>query len=638
MLPPMSEAGEGPGRRVVDGRFELEARLGGGGMGMVWRARDLVLHRMVAVKEVRPPDRDLAEYDPHGARTLRERVLREARALARIDHPNVVTIHHIVDGGEGTYPWIVMELVTGGSLADRLAQGPMPPVEAARIGRGVLAALTAAHEADIQHRDVKPANVLLRSDGRPVLTDFGIAAIRETTSLTATGSIIGTPDFMAPERISGHEGGSASDLWSLAMMLYAAVEGQHPLRRGNTLATLAAVLNEDVPPPVRAGALGDVLMSVLVRDPAARPSSAVLDRMLAGIESAQTGPATLVWPQPASYPPSPPSADFPSLNQPSAGSPPLNPPSQGSSSLNQSSAGSHSPGPQSTGSLPSAAPPVGSAPSYPGAFGAPTAPFGGAAAPGSATAPTGFGPPPVHPGPGPAMPQPNTAPVRKRRENRPALGLLVGVTASSLAGAGALVWWLLPLGSDSGGSGGTAHPGPSSVASAPASTGSPSAAPAARQSKGSATTSLLTPEGIRTAIAAIEQDTGRDRFGDFTAYDDFVSVEVMVKGSDSAYDTYTYRAGQGVEKGIIKGSLSGGDQPFRLDGFNWDKLPALFEEAGKKLNVDNPNARYVVVRQPNDTFDTPLGMAVYLSNEYSQAGYLEATPKGKVTRVMPAED
>ncbi|MEU0414463.1 protein kinase [Streptomyces griseorubiginosus] len=604
----MSEAGEGPGRRVVDGRFELEARLGGGGMGMVWRARDLVLHRMVAVKEVRPPDRDLAEYDPHGARTLRERVLREARALARIDHPNVVTIHHIVDGGEGTYPWIVMELVTGGSLADRLAQGPMPPAEAARIGRGVLAALTAAHEADIQHRDVKPANVLLRSDGRPVLTDFGIAAIRETTSLTATGSIIGTPDFMAPERISGHEGGSASDLWSLAMMLYAAVEGRHPLRRGNTLATLAAVLNEDVPPPVRAGALGDVLMSVLVRDPAARPSSAVLDRMLAGIESGQAGPATAVWPQPAPYPPNPPST------------------------------GSHALTPQSAGSPPPTSPPVGSAPSYPGAFGAPTAPIGGAAAPGSATTPTGFGPPPVHPGPGPAMPQPTTAPVRAGRENRPALGLLLGVTATSLAGAGALVWWLLPLGSHSGGSGATANPGPSSVASAPVSTGSPSAAPAARQSKGSTGTSLLTPEGIRTAVAAIEQDTGRDRFGDFTAYDDFVSVEVMVKGSDSKYDTYTYRAGQGVEKGIIKGTLSGGDQPFRLDGFNWDKLPALFEEAEKKLNVDNPDTRYVVVRQPNDTFDTPLGMAVYLSNEYSQAGYLEATPKGKVTQVMPAED
>ncbi|QWA25595.1 serine/threonine protein kinase [Streptomyces sp. JCM17656] len=298
----MSEGDRGPGRRVVDGRFELEARLGGGGMGTVWRARDLVLHRLVAVKEVRPPDRDLAEYDPEGARMLRERVLREARALARIDHPNVVTIHHIVDGGEATYPWIVMELVSGGSLADRLAQGPMPPADAARIGRGVLAALAAAHDAGIQHRDVKPANVLLRSDGRPVLTDFGIAAIRETTTnLTATGSIIGTPDFMAPERISGHEGGAASDLWSLAMMLYTALEGHHPLRRGTPLATLAAVLSDDVPQPVRGGALGGVLMSVLVRDPSARPSATELDRRLAEFESSPTGPAPVPNPH-TSYP------------------------------------------------------------------------------------------------------------------------------------------------------------------------------------------------------------------------------------------------------------------------------------------------------------------------------------------------
>jgi len=199
-------------RRVIDGRFRLESRLGGGGMGTVWRATDLVLHRNVAIKEVRPPDAGLAEYDPDGARMLRERVLREARALARIDHPNVVTIHHIVDGGEGTYPWIVMELVGGGSLADRLGRGPMDATETARLGREVLAALRAAHDAGIQHRDVKPANVLLRPDGRPVLTDFGIAAIRESTALTATGSIIGTADYMAPERVSGNDGGAASDL------------------------------------------------------------------------------------------------------------------------------------------------------------------------------------------------------------------------------------------------------------------------------------------------------------------------------------------------------------------------------------------------------------------------------------------
>ncbi|WP_328476930.1 serine/threonine protein kinase [Streptomyces sp. NBC_00377] len=279
-----------PHRRVVDGRFELVGRLGGGGMGLVWRAHDLALHRDVAVKEVRPPDPDLAEYDPEGARMLRERVLREARALARVHHPNVVTIHHIVDGGENTYPWIVMELVEGGSLQDRLDRGAMDPVEAARLGREVLSALRAAHAVGIEHRDVKPANVLLRPDGRPVLTDFGIAAVREATSLTATGAVIGSPDFMAPERVSGKEGGPAADLWSLAMLLYVAVEGHHPLRRASTLATLAAVLGEDVPEPRRAGPLTGVLGALLVRDPRARPDAADVDRMLAAVTAAGDTP------------------------------------------------------------------------------------------------------------------------------------------------------------------------------------------------------------------------------------------------------------------------------------------------------------------------------------------------------------
>ncbi|MFF0428189.1 bifunctional serine/threonine-protein kinase/glutamate ABC transporter substrate-binding protein [Streptomyces sp. NPDC004520] len=258
-------------------------------MGTVWRARDLALHREVALKEVRPPDPGLAEYDPEAARELRVRVLREARALARVAHPQVVTIHHIVDGGEGTYPWLVMELVDGGSLQDRLDRGTLTPGEAAALGRGILSGLRAAHAAGIQHRDIKPANVLLRPDGRPVLTDFGIAAVHGATALTAAGSIIGTPDYMAPERVSGEEGGPAADLWSLAMTLYVAVEGRHPLRRANTLATLAAVLGEDVPPPHRAGPLARALTEVLVRDPEARPDGERLDRLLAAAESGRPG-------------------------------------------------------------------------------------------------------------------------------------------------------------------------------------------------------------------------------------------------------------------------------------------------------------------------------------------------------------
>ncbi|WUT40452.1 bifunctional serine/threonine-protein kinase/glutamate ABC transporter substrate-binding protein [Streptomyces sp. NBC_00690] len=289
---------------MIDGRFELLARLGGGGMGLVWRARDLMLHRDVALKEVRPPDAGLAEHDPTGVRALRARVLREARALARTDHPNVVTIYHIVDGGEDTYPWLVMELVPGGSFQEHLGRrGTLTPEEAARLGRGVLAGLRAAHAVGIQHRDIKPANVLLRPDGRPVLTDFGIAAVQGSTALTATGSFIGTPDYMAPERVSGQDGGPAADLWSLALMLYVAVEGHHPLRRANTLATLAAVLSEDVPPPRRAGALTEALTAVLVRDPAGRPDAQTLDRLLEAAESASDGVTA-----PTSYPLAPPAA------------------------------------------------------------------------------------------------------------------------------------------------------------------------------------------------------------------------------------------------------------------------------------------------------------------------------------------
>lgn len=236
------------GRRLIDDRFELLQRLGGGGMGLVWRARDNALHREVALKEVRPPDPGTAATDPAEVRETRARVLREARALARLQHPNVVIIHHIVDTDEHPHPWLVMELVTGGSLADRLEQGPLTVLEAAGLGRGVLGALRAAHAVGIQHRDVKPGNVLLRPDGTPVLTDFGIAAMSGATTVTSTGMLIGSPEFMAPERIRGEEGNPASDLWSLGMMLYVAVEGHHPLRRASAIATLAAVLDELLPP------------------------------------------------------------------------------------------------------------------------------------------------------------------------------------------------------------------------------------------------------------------------------------------------------------------------------------------------------------------------------------------------------
>ncbi|MBB1253248.1 serine/threonine protein kinase [Streptomyces sp. OF3] len=288
-------AGGSAGERI-DGRFELVERLGSGGMGTVWRAHDMMLRRDVALKEVRPPDPAMTPEDSAESRRLRERVLREARALARIDHPGVVTIHHVVDAGP--HPWLVMELVRGENLQDRLARGPLPPTEAARIGREVLAALRAAHAVGIHHRDVKPANVLLRTDGSAVLTDFGIAAHQGSTSLTATGELVGSPEYIAPERIRGVADGPPADLWSLGMTLYVAVEGHSPLRRGTSLATLAAVLDEPVPPPTRSGPLKPVLDALLVRDPDARPDAAALDGMLAAVVEGR--------PLPGGAPPLPP--------------------------------------------------------------------------------------------------------------------------------------------------------------------------------------------------------------------------------------------------------------------------------------------------------------------------------------------
>ncbi|EPH41401.1 serine/threonine-protein kinase [Streptomyces aurantiacus] len=277
----MSDQGD-----VLDGRFELLERLGSGGMGTVWRARDTVLHREVALKEVRPPG---PESTGDASRVLRERVLREARALARVNHPHVVTIHHIVD--MEPHPWLVMELLPGRTLQDLLEQRTLPPREAARLGRELLSALRAAHAAGVLHRDIKPANVLLREpspdrpDGVPpaVLTDFGIAAVQGSTQLTATGDLIGSPEYIAPERVRGTGEGPAADLWSLGLVLYVAVEGVSPLRRATTLATLAAVLDEPVPPPVRSGPLAPALEALLVRDPQRRPDAARLDAMLAAV-------------------------------------------------------------------------------------------------------------------------------------------------------------------------------------------------------------------------------------------------------------------------------------------------------------------------------------------------------------------
>ncbi|MFI9581904.1 serine/threonine-protein kinase [Streptomyces sp. NPDC052236] len=269
----MSEA---PGsERLVAGRYRLLSPLGEGGMGVVWRARDDVLGREVAIKEVRAP----AGLGGGGEQRLYTRLEREAWAAARISHRNVVTVYDVAM--EDSRPWIVMELVRGLTLSDVLdAEGPMAPRRAAHIGAEILAALRAAHDAGVLHRDVKPANVLIANDGRVVLTDFGIATVEGTSNLTMTGELIGSPEFLAPERALGRTPGPASDLWSLGVLLYAAVEGNSPFRQNTPLSTLRAVVDGELPPPRRAGALAPVILGLLHKEPADRLSAVEAEHLL----------------------------------------------------------------------------------------------------------------------------------------------------------------------------------------------------------------------------------------------------------------------------------------------------------------------------------------------------------------------
>ncbi|MFG3305534.1 serine/threonine-protein kinase [Streptomyces wuyuanensis] len=259
----------------VAGRYRLLDRLGEGGMGVVWRARDELLGREVAVKEVRAP----SGLGTTEVRRLYARLEREGWAAARISHRNVVTVYDVAS--QDGRPWIVMELVRGLSLSEALAaEGPMAPQRAAHIGAEVLAALRAAHEAGVLHRDVKPGNVLLANDGRVVLTDFGIASVEGTSGLTMTGELVGSPEFLAPERALGRTPGPGSDLWSLGILLYAAVEGRSPFRQDTPLGTLRAVVDEELPAPRRAGALEPVIAGLLRKDPAERTTSAEAERQL----------------------------------------------------------------------------------------------------------------------------------------------------------------------------------------------------------------------------------------------------------------------------------------------------------------------------------------------------------------------
>ncbi|MDF9815101.1 serine/threonine-protein kinase [Streptomyces sp. SPB162] len=262
--------------RLVAGRYRLVERIGRGGMGTVWRAEDELLGRQVAVKKLHPPQPHLHEDE---LATIFERTRREARAAARISHPNVIVVHDVVD--DAGLPSIVMEYVPSMTLGEVLKKdGALPPVEAARIGRGMVAALRAAHRAGVLHRDVKPGNVLLGEDGRVVLTDFGIAQASGTSTLTRTGELIGSIDFLSPERIKGQQPGPAGDLWALGATLYQAVEGTSPFRRDTAIETAYAISEDPVLPAANAGPLEHVIAGLLAKDPAERMSAEEAEQLL----------------------------------------------------------------------------------------------------------------------------------------------------------------------------------------------------------------------------------------------------------------------------------------------------------------------------------------------------------------------
>jgi len=308
--------------RLVADRYALRAPLGRGGMGVVWRAQDAVLGREVAVKEVVFPP-TMAEEE---RRPAQARVMREARAAARLNHPSAVTLYDVVQDGGGTF--IVMELVNAPTLADLVrVGGPLPVARVAEIGAQIASALEAAHAAGIVHRDVKPGNVMVPDPGMAKLADFGIASLQGDPQLTSTGLVIGSPAYMAPEQARGEESGPPVDFWALGATMFYAVEGEPPFDRGTSIATLAAVVNDPPRASRRAGPLASLITALLAKDPGSRPSGPELRAELSRLAAVPASPPTEVLPVlgPGRTVPLPPAA----AGLAAAGSRPATPPGSG---------------------------------------------------------------------------------------------------------------------------------------------------------------------------------------------------------------------------------------------------------------------------------------------------------------------
>jgi len=277
----MYSAGQG---HLLARRYRLETIIGRGGMGVVWRSRDELFGREVAVKEITWPP----HFTDREQLAACRRASAEARMTARINHPNVVQVYDIVE--EDGYPWIVMEFVPYRSLRKVVQeQGPLHPAQAARVGLGVLAALRAAHREGIVHRDVKPANILVGPD-RVVLTDFGIAcAPAESPTLSTASVLVGSPSFIAPERARGRQAAPSADLWGLGASLYAAVEGRPPFDRDNAVASITAVVHDELEPAANAGPLWPVIGGLLHKDPDERLDAPQAEQLLRRVASAPAG-------------------------------------------------------------------------------------------------------------------------------------------------------------------------------------------------------------------------------------------------------------------------------------------------------------------------------------------------------------
>jgi serine/threonine protein kinase len=275
---------------LIAGRYRLVRRVGAGAMGVVWEALDERLHRPVALKELHSQP-GLSEDE---AELVKNRAMREARITARLNHPNAVPVFDVVE--HDGQPCLIMQFLPSTPLSVVLKERKaMPPVEAAEIGAQVGAALAAAHQVGIVHRDVKPGNILIAENGAARISDFGISHALGDATLTSTGLVHGTPAYLAPEVARGVDSSFASDVFGLGATLYAMTEGAPPFGTDqNSIALLYKVASGNFNPPVNSGALTPVMLKMLATDPHERPSMAEAAQSLADVASGKTAtPATL---------------------------------------------------------------------------------------------------------------------------------------------------------------------------------------------------------------------------------------------------------------------------------------------------------------------------------------------------------